>query len=74
MANEVKFEIVKAVAVLRPANENGWSRELNLVSWNDREPKVDIRDWNAEHTKMSKGITLTLEEGKKLAEFLQAVL
>lgn len=74
MANEVTFEIVKTIAVLRPANDNGWTREVNLVSWNGTEAKIDIRDWNADHTKMSKGITLTIDEGKKLAEFLQAVL
>ena len=74
MANEVTFEIVKTIAVLRPANENGWTREVNLVSWNGAEAKVDVRDWNADHSKMSKGITLTIDEGKKLAEFLQAFL
>ena len=74
MANEVKFEIVKTIAVLRPANDNGWTREVNLVSWNGAEAKVDVRDWNADHNKMSKGITLTIDEGKKMAEFLQAVL
>ena len=41
-------------------------RELNLVSWNGREPKYDLRDWDENHTRMGKGITLTKEEVEKL--------
>ena len=48
----------------------GWSKELNLISWNDREPKYDIRDWGPEHEKMGKGVTLSVEELKKLREIL----
>ncbi|ENI4752066.1 hypothetical protein D4M42_15010 [Enterococcus gallinarum] len=44
--------------------------ELNLISWNDREPKYDIRDWAPEHEKMGKGVTLSVEELKKLREIL----
>ena len=40
----------------------GWTKELNLVSWNGREPKYDIREWDPEHEKMGKGVTLTEEE------------
>ncbi|MGF7440538.1 YdbC family protein, partial [Enterococcus faecalis] len=43
---------------------------LNLISWNDREPKYDIRDWAPEHEKMGKGVTLSVEELKKLREIL----
>lgn len=34
--------------------------EPNL--WNDKEPKYDLRDWDSEHKKMGKGITLSIEE------------
>ncbi|TXW59730.1 hypothetical protein D4M64_11785 [Enterococcus gallinarum] len=44
--------------------------ELNLISWNDREPKYDIRDWAPEHEKMGNGVTLSVEELKKLREIL----
>ena len=74
MADKVAFEIVKEIAVIRPANDNGWTREVNIVSWNGAEPKVDIRDWNADHTKMSKGITLTIDEGKELVKYLNLAL
>ena len=51
----------------------GWSKELNLISWNDREPKYDIRDWAPEHGKMGKGVTLSVEELKKLRELLNGM-
>lgn len=41
-----------------------------MISWNDREPKYDIRDWAPEHEKMGKGVTLSVEELKKLREIL----
>ena len=58
---EIKFEIVKHIGVLSEGN-NGWKKELNLVSWNDRAPKYDIRDWDENHEKMGKGITLSEDE------------
>jgi len=51
-------------------NNKGWSKELNLISWNDREPKYDIRDWAPKHEKMGKGVTLSVEELKKLRDLL----
>ena len=68
---EIKFEIVKHIGVLSEGN-NGWKKELNLVSWNDREPKYDLRDWNENHDKMGKGITLTRDELDKLKETLDS--
>jgi len=58
---EIKYEITKHIGVLSESGK-GWRKELNLVSWNDREPKYDIRDWAPEYAKMSKGITLSDEE------------
>lgn len=68
---EIKYEIVEKIAVLS-TTEKGWSKELNLVSWNEREPKFDLRDWNEEHDKMGKGITLTKEEVERLKEALNS--
>ena len=68
MAN-IKFEIIKNIGVLSESSK-GWTKELNLISWNDREPKYDLRDWDPEHEKMGKGVTLTEEELKKLKELL----
>ncbi|WP_417088380.1 YdbC family protein, partial [Eubacterium maltosivorans] len=50
------FKVVEEVGVLSEG-ANGWQKELNLVSWNDREPKYDIREWDANHEKMRKGVT-----------------
>lgn len=69
---EIKYEIVEKIAVLS-TTEKGWSKELNLVSWNEREPKYDLRDWNEEHDKMGKGVTLTKEEILKLKEILENI-
>lgn len=66
---EIKYEIVEKIGVLS-TTEKGWSKELNLISWNDREPKYDLRDWNEKHDKMGKGVTLTKEELNKLKETL----
>lgn len=61
MAQEFSYEIVEEIAVLSE-NPNGWTKELNLVSWNGRPPKFDLRDWAPGHEKMGKGITLSNEE------------
>ena len=71
MAN-IKFEIIKNIGVLSESSK-GWTKELNLISWNDREPKYDLRDWDPEHEKMGKGVTLAEEELKKLKELLSEV-
>ena len=61
MAQEFSYEIVEEIAVLSE-NPKGWTKELNLVSWNGRPPKCDVRDWAPGHEKMGKGITLSNEE------------
>ncbi|MCL2718615.1 MAG: YdbC family protein [Lachnospiraceae bacterium] len=66
---EIKYEITKHIGVLSE-NAKGWRKELNLVSWNDREPKYDIRDWAPEHEKMGKGVTLSTEEIEMLKKLL----
>ena len=66
---EIKFEIKETVGTLSEGSK-GWKKELNLISWNDKEPKYDIREWDPEHEKMGKGVTLTVEELKKLRDLL----
>lgn len=60
---DIKFEIKESIGTLSESTK-GWAKELNLISWNDREPKYDLRDWSPDHEKMGKGITLSLEELK----------
>ncbi|KEH91608.1 YdbC family protein [Clostridium novyi] len=68
MAN-IKYEIKENIGIVSESSK-GWTKELNLISWNDKEPKYDLRDWAPEHEKMGKGITLTLDELKELKEIL----
>ena len=68
---ELKYEIKEHLGVLSE-NAKGWTKELNLVSWNDNDPKFDIREWSPDHTRMSKGITLTEEEMQSLVELFNA--
>lgn len=46
---------------------------LILISQNDKEPKYDLKDWDYEHDKMGKEITLSVEELKKLKEMLNDI-
>lgn len=58
---EISFEIIETLGVLSTSTK-GWPKELNLISWNGREPKYDLREWSPEHDKMGKGVTLSKEE------------
>ena len=71
MPKDIKFEIIKEIGVLSESPK-GWKKELNLVSWNDGAPKYDLRDWDPEHQKMGKGVTLTEDELKALKTLLDA--
>lgn len=73
MAGEIKYEIIEELGVLSESAK-GWTKELNLISWNGGAPKYDVRDWAPEHEKMGKGVTFSEEEAKKLAELLAAKL
>ena len=67
--NQINYEIKERIGIILE-NKNGWTKELNLVSWNDNDPKYDIRDWDPKHEKMSRGITLTEEEAYELSIIL----
>ena len=69
---DIKYEIIKHIGNLSESSR-GWTKELNIISWNGGVPKLDIRDWAPGHEKMGKGITLTEEEAGKLAGFIQAL-
>lgn len=66
---DIKYEIVETLGVISESAK-GWKKELNLVSWNGRDPKFDLRDWSLGHEKMGKGITLTKEEVDALKTIL----
>ena len=66
---DIKYEITRPLGILSQGSR-GWQKEINLVSWNERTPKIDIRDWAPEHEKMGKGITLNKEELIQLRDIL----
>ena len=68
-SDEVRFQILRSVGTI-VAYQNGWNKELNVVSWNGAAPKYDIRDWDNGHGRMNRGITLHEAEAKALAELL----
>ena len=69
---EFSYEIKKHIGVISEGS-GGWTRELNLISWNGKEPKFDIRDWGPEHEKMGKGITLSAKDVKALLELFAGI-
>ena len=72
MKEEFSYEILEEVSVLSE-NARGWRKELNLISWNGRPPKFDLREWAPDHEKMGKGITLTNEEFAELSKTIKSV-
>ena len=70
---DIKYEIKNKIGVISTA-KGGWMKELNLISWNDGEPKFDIRQWAPDHEKMGKGIRLSKEEAQELLKLLQSSL
>ncbi len=69
MPAELKYDITKSCGVLS-TSARGWTKELNYVSWNDRDPRLDLREWAPNHDRMGKGMTLSIEEAKALKEIL----
>ena len=70
---EIQYEIVKEIAVLSKG-DSGYTKEINLIPWNGKEPKYDIRSFSPNREKCGKGITLTESEVAALLEALQKEL
>ena len=70
---DIKYDIINKIGVISTA-KGGWTKELNLISWNGGEPKFDIRQWAPDHEKMGKGISLSKEEAQELLKLLQGSL
>lgn len=69
---ELKYEIKKNLGIIGEGTK-GWKKEVNMVSWNDRKPKLDIRDWDETHEKMGKGVTLNKNEVDELKKLLESI-
>ena len=70
--SEIKYEIIKQIGVLS-TSDSGWTKELNLMSWNDRAPKYDLRDWSPDRKRRGKGASLSTEELSALKALLNTV-
>ena len=66
---DIKYDIVEEIGGVSESS-TGWTKELNLISWNNREAKYDLRDWAPDHAKMGKGITLSIDELRQLKNLL----
>lgn len=74
MAREFKYEIKEHVGVV--AEERGYrTLELNLVSFNDAEPRYDLRRWMSKDDvrTMGKGVTMTGEQIRALRDLLNSL-
>jgi hypothetical protein len=67
--SDITYEIVMQIGILSQSG-SGWTKEVNLISWNGRPPKSDIRDWSADHSQLGRGVTLTREELLALRDLL----
>ena len=66
---DIKYDIVEEIGAVSESS-TGWTKELNLISWNNREAKYDLRDQAPDHAKMGKGITLSINELRELKKLL----
>lgn len=70
---DIKYEIKETVGVIAESAK-GWKKELNLISWNGKEAKYDLREWAPDHEKMGKGVTLSNDELKELKKLLNTIV
>lgn len=68
---EFKYIILKEIGIVSVNKNTGWTKEFNIISWNNKKPKLDIREWGNNHEKIGKGISISLEE---LGEILELFL
>lgn len=68
--DEIRFDLLEHIGVIGTRKDSGWTREANIVAWNGGAAKVDIRDWDPDHERMSRGITLYESEAEDLAKVL----
>lgn len=74
MSKEFSYEIIKEIGTIGSPTASGWSTRLNLISWNGGTPKLDIRSWNEDMTRMGKGVTFSKEDAKDLEVLLNSYL
>lgn len=68
--NDIRWDIKEHIGVIKTFH-SGWQKELNVISWNDREPKYDIREWDMNHEHMTRGIMLFPDEMESICHLLK---
>lgn len=74
MSKEFSYEIIEEIGQVGKPTDSGWSTRLNLISWNGGSPKLDIRSWNEDMSRMGKGVSFSNEDAKDLAVLLNSYL
>ena len=70
--SDFTFDVRQNLGVLSDTGK-GWKKELNVISWNGRDAKLDIREWSSDRSKMKKGITLSKDEASVLYYLLSQI-
>jgi len=70
--SDIKYEIIKKIGVLSKSASK-WTKEINLISWNDEDANYDIREWSPDRKKRGKGVTLSKEELLALKDLLNQI-
>lgn len=66
-----EFHVVKDFGILGKVSEKGWAKHLTKTAYGDGDAKWDIRAWNEDMTKLTKGITLSDNEMEDLYNLLK---
>lgn len=72
MKEEIKMKdrITRHIGVISESSRD-WRLELNMVSWNGAEPKLDIHDWSPDYSRCTSRGTFTHEEARVLIKLLK---
>ena len=68
--SEFTYEVKESLGIISQG-DNGWKKELKIISWNNKNPKYDLRDWAPDGKKMGKGLTFTKEEMQGLKSIIE---
>lgn len=67
------FDVEKEFGSIGKQSADGMQKSLNLVSWNGKKAKYDIRPWDESKGRCGKGITFTKDEMVELKEILNKI-
>lgn len=72
--DKINYRVVREIAVL--SNNDNITTELNLISYNNYKPKLDLRKWQqkGDNKLLQRGLTLTDEEALTLRDALTSYL